>query len=93
MFPFLLVVALAAQAMGVLNACNKFGVPALSSTFFNIGSVVVGVLVGVVLGPYIGISRITGMAIGVVTGGCLQLVYQLQACARSASLPPHHRLV
>lgn len=77
MFPFLLVVALAAQAMGVLNACNKFGVPALSSTFFNIGSVAVGIFMGIVIGPYIGISRIEGMAIGVVTGGCLQLVYQL----------------
>src|SRR5581483_7571542 len=33
MFPFLLLVALAAQAMGVLNACNRFAVPALSSTF------------------------------------------------------------
>src|SRR5436309_1463738 len=29
MFPFLLLVALAAQAMGVLNASNKFGVPAM----------------------------------------------------------------
>ncbi len=33
MFPFLLLVALAAQAMGVpLNACNRFGVPAIKST-------------------------------------------------------------
>ena len=39
MLPFLLLVALAAQAMGVLNACNRFGVPAMASTFFNIGSV------------------------------------------------------
>src|SRR3984957_12575940 len=49
MFPFLLVVALAAQAMGVLNACNRFGVPAMASTFFNIGSVSFGVLIGYVL--------------------------------------------
>ena len=42
MFPFLLLVALAAQAMGVLNACNQFFVPAMASTFFNIGSVVFG---------------------------------------------------
>ena len=34
MFPFLLLVALAAQAMGVLNACNQFFVPAMASTFF-----------------------------------------------------------
>jgi putative peptidoglycan lipid II flippase len=39
MFPFLLLVALSAQAMGILNALNQFGIPALSSTFFNIGSV------------------------------------------------------
>ncbi len=43
MFPFLLVVALAAQAMGMLNASNRFGVPAMASTFFNIGSVGFGV--------------------------------------------------
>src|SRR6202162_4090188 len=55
MFPFLLLVALAAQAMGVLNASNKFGVPAMASTFFNIGSggfwVGLGSLVGAELGP------------------------------------------
>lgn len=44
MFPFLLLVALAAQAMGVLNASNVFGVPALASTFFNIGSVGFGII-------------------------------------------------
>ncbi len=77
MFPFLLLVALAAQAMGVLNACNRFGVPAMSSTFFNIGSLVFGISIGVGLGPLIGISRIEGMSIGVVIGGLLQLVYQV----------------
>ena len=51
MFPFLLLVALAAQAMGVLNASNKFGVPALASTFFNLGSVGFGVVLGIWLGP------------------------------------------
>jgi putative peptidoglycan lipid II flippase len=77
MFPFLLLVALAAQAMGVLNACNRFGIPAMSSTFFNIGSVASGLILGVVLGPRIGISRIEGMAIGAVFGGVFQLLYQL----------------
>ena len=77
MFPFLLLVALAAQAMGVLNACNRFGVPAMSSTFFNLGSLVFGVVLGRGLGPMIGITAIEGMAIGVVIGGLLQLTYQL----------------
>jgi putative peptidoglycan lipid II flippase len=82
MFPFLLLVALAAQAMGMLNASNFFGVPALASTFFNIGSVAFGVLIGVVAGPRLGITRIEGMAFGVVLGGALQLVWQLPSLYR-----------
>jgi putative peptidoglycan lipid II flippase len=77
MFPFLLVVALAAQAMGVLNACNRFGVPAMASTFFNIGSVGFGIFIGYVVGPSLHVSHIEGMAIGVVLGGVLQLAWQL----------------
>ena len=77
MFPFLLLVALAAQAMGVLNASNRFGVPATASTFFNIGSIVFGVAAGLWVGPLLHFSRIEGMAIGVVLGGALQLVWQL----------------
>jgi putative peptidoglycan lipid II flippase len=76
MFPFLLLVALAAQAMGILNACDRFGVPALSSTFFNVGSVVFGLLLGYWAGPRIGISPIHGMAVGIVLGGALQLLVQ-----------------
>ncbi len=77
MFPFLLLVALAAQAMGVLNACNRFSVPATASTFFNIGSVIFGLIAGFVVGPFVGITPITGMAICVVFGGALQLVWQI----------------
>jgi putative peptidoglycan lipid II flippase len=77
MFPFLLLVALAAQAMGVLNACNRFAVPALASTFFNLGSVVFGLIFGYALAPWLGIAPITGMAIGVVLGGALQLAWQV----------------
>ncbi|MEQ1947141.1 MAG: murein biosynthesis integral membrane protein MurJ [Bryobacteraceae bacterium] len=82
MFPFLLLVALAAQAMGVLNASNRFGVPAMASTFFNIGSVGFGLLLGIVLGPSLHLSRIEGMAIGVVLGGALQLLWQLPSLYR-----------
>jgi len=79
MFAFLLLVALAAQAMGVLNACNRFAVPALASTFFNIGSVGFGLILGYLLGPRLGIEPITGMALGVMFGGALQLAWQLPA--------------
>jgi putative peptidoglycan lipid II flippase len=61
----------------VLNACNRFAVPAMSSTFFNIGSVVFGLALGYWLGPLLGIEPINGMAIGVVLGGALQLVWQV----------------
>jgi putative peptidoglycan lipid II flippase len=37
MFPFLLLVALAAQAQGMLYASHRFGIPAASSSLFNIG--------------------------------------------------------
>ncbi|MEO8027458.1 MAG: murein biosynthesis integral membrane protein MurJ [Bryobacteraceae bacterium] len=77
MFPFLLLVALAAQAMGVLNACNRFGVPAMASTFFNIGSVGFGLILGFWLGPWLHLEPIEGMAVGVVLGGALQLIWQL----------------
>src|SRR5260370_39273811 len=77
MFPFLLLVALAAQAMGVLNASNRFGVPAMSSTFFNLGSVAFGLAIGYWLGPSLRISHIEGMAMGLVLRGALQFGWQL----------------
>jgi putative peptidoglycan lipid II flippase len=83
MFPFLLFVALAAQAMGILNACGQFGVPALSSTFFNIGSVGFGLMLGFWAGPRLGFSPIAGMAYGVVLGGILQLLWQVPSLRRS----------
>ena len=83
MFPFLLLVALAAQAMGVLNALNQFAVPATSSTMFNVGSVGSGVILGFWVGPHLGLSPINGMAIGVVIGGALQLLWQAPSLVRS----------
>ena len=82
MFPFLLLVALAAQAMGVLNASNVFGVPALASTFFNLGSVGFGVVLGFWLSPWLHLSGIQGMAVGVVLGGALQLFWQVPTMRR-----------
>src|ERR1700677_1411868 len=43
MFPFILLVSLAALVMGMLNAKSVFGRPAMASSFFNLGSIVVGV--------------------------------------------------
>jgi putative peptidoglycan lipid II flippase len=86
MFPFLLLVALAAQSMGALNALGRFGVPAVSSSFFNIGSVTLGLLVGRYAMPFFGyhglIAMAFGMAWGVVAGGALQLAFQLPSLWR-----------
>jgi putative peptidoglycan lipid II flippase len=82
MIPFLLLIALAAQAMGMLNAFNIYGMPALASAFFNIGVIVGGLLLGFLLGPAIGISPIAGMAYGVVIGGFLELVVQWPSLKR-----------
>lgn len=82
MFPFLLLVALAAQAMGILNSCNQFAVPAFSSTWFNVGSVASGLALGFWAGPHLGITPIEGMAFGVVIGGAMQLAWQVPSLYR-----------
>jgi putative peptidoglycan lipid II flippase len=83
MFPFLLLVALAAQAMGILNALNQFGIPALSSTFFNIGSLAFGLGFGYTVGRWIGTNLIMSMAWGVVFGGAVQWLFQAPSLYRS----------
>jgi putative peptidoglycan lipid II flippase len=83
MIPFLLLVALAAQAMGILNALNFFGVPAIASAFFNMGSIVGGLLLGFVVGPSIGLSPIQGMAYGTLIGGFLQFAVQWPSLYRA----------
>jgi putative peptidoglycan lipid II flippase len=82
MMPFLLFIALAAKAMGVLNAKNVFGVPALASAFFNVGSLGVGLVAGYLLGPLFGFSAIVGMAIGTLVGGALQYFVQWPSLRR-----------
>jgi putative peptidoglycan lipid II flippase len=83
MIPFLLLIALAAQAMGILNARGRFGIPALASAFFNIGSIVGGLLLGFAVGPAIGLSAIEGMAYGTLIGGFLQFAVQWPSLIRS----------
>jgi putative peptidoglycan lipid II flippase len=76
MFPFILLVSLAALVMGMLNSVNRFTVPALASSFFNIGSIAGGVLFGWWLDPHFGEGALTGLALGTLFGGFLQLVVQ-----------------
>jgi len=76
MFPFILLVSLAALAMGMLNARGIFGVPAMASSFFNIGSIVGGALIGWWLDPEFGPKALTGLALGTLIGGLLQFLIQ-----------------
>ncbi|HEX3913673.1 MAG TPA: murein biosynthesis integral membrane protein MurJ [Steroidobacteraceae bacterium] len=82
MFPFILLVSLAALVMGMLNAKNLFGMPAMASSFFNIGSIVGGVVLGYWLDPHFGPRALIGLAFATVIGGALQLAVQLPSLAR-----------
>ena len=77
MFPFILLVSLAALVMGMLNSRNVFGMPAMASSFFNIGSIVGGVALAWLIDPHFGPRALVGIAIGTLIGGFLQLVVQL----------------
>jgi putative peptidoglycan lipid II flippase len=82
MYPFILLVSLAALVMGLLNARNVFGVPAMASSFFNLGSIITGVAVGYWLDPHFGQRAILGLAAGTLVGGTLQLLVQVPALRR-----------
>ena len=93
MFPFILLVALAAVAMGVLNTKGVFGIPASASTVFNIVSILFGLGLAYYLsgGGWLNSGdknaipdfpsqwAIIGMAIGTLIGGAAQFLMQLPA--------------
>lgn len=93
MFPFILLVALAAVAMGVLNTKGVFGIPASASTVFNIVSIVFGLGLAYWLSGGVwertadtnltpsGAAQwaIIGMAIGTLIGGASQFLMQIPA--------------
>jgi putative peptidoglycan lipid II flippase len=83
MSPFLVLIALSGQTQGILYACHRFGVPAISSSLFNVGSVAFGLTAGYWLGPRLGITTVHGMAIGTVFGGASQLAFQLPSVWRA----------
>jgi len=75
MLPFLTLVAVAAACMGMLNALNRFFVPALSPAMFNVGSIL-SMVVLVPLMPRFGLPPIAAVAIGVLVGGVGQVLVQ-----------------
>jgi putative peptidoglycan lipid II flippase len=82
MYPFILLVSLAALVMGVLNAKSVFGIPAMASSFFNLGSIITGVVLGWLLDANFGPKALLGLSIGTLIGGGLQFAVQLPALRR-----------
>ena len=76
MLPFLVFISLSAVVMGMLNTKGRFFVPAIASSFFNLGSLVGGTSLAFIL-PHFGQPAIVGMAIGTLIGGLLQLGIQI----------------
>lgn len=91
MFPFILLVALAALAMGVLNTKGRFGIPASASTAFNICSIIFGISLAYwfsgggwetsndksLIPSDAAQWAIMGMACGTLIGGAAQLLIQV----------------
>ncbi len=82
MFPFILMVSLAAQVMGMLNAKHVFGWPAMASSFFNIGSILGGLTLAWWMDHGFGRHALFGLAWGTLIGGFLQLVIQFPSLRR-----------
>jgi putative peptidoglycan lipid II flippase len=82
MWPFILLVSLAALVMGILNAKNVFGAPAMASSYFNLGSIIGGLAFGWWLDPHFGTRSLIGLSIGTLIGGIWQLTAQFPPLRR-----------
>jgi putative peptidoglycan lipid II flippase len=82
LYPFILLVSLAALVMGILNAKKVFGVPAMASSYFNIVSVAGGWVLGRIFDPSWGATAMVCFCIGTLLGGLAQFGCQLPALFR-----------
>ena len=72
MFPYIFFISLVALCMGILNTLRHFFTPAISTVFLNISMI----LAAICLRGYFE-APITALAVGVLIGGCIQLIMQL----------------
>jgi putative peptidoglycan lipid II flippase len=81
MLPFLATVAVAAVAMGMLNALHYYFVPALSPAMFNVATIVCALVLVPVM-PSFGLPGIMAIAVAVLLGGLGQVLVQWPSLAR-----------
>jgi putative peptidoglycan lipid II flippase len=80
MFPFLPLVSFAAVAMGMLNAEERYGIPAFAPAMFNVIAIGCGLtLWGMGLPPE---QVALGWAVGTLAGGAAQFLVQVPALRR-----------
>jgi putative peptidoglycan lipid II flippase len=75
MMPYLTFIAVAATAMGMLNALHHYFLPAFSPAMFNVVSIACTLALVPVM-PALGLPEVTAIAIGTVTGGFAQWAMQ-----------------
>jgi putative peptidoglycan lipid II flippase len=81
MFPFLILVAIAAALMGMLNSLRHYFIPALSPATFNIVTIVFAFALTPLM-PALGYPRIMSIAIAAVVGGFAQVAVQWPSLRR-----------
>ncbi|MFB3903511.1 MAG: murein biosynthesis integral membrane protein MurJ [Acidobacteriota bacterium] len=74
--PFLMCIALASVAMGMLNTLNHYFLPALAPALFNLANILAGIFLVPAFERF-GVVPIYAMAIGALAGGILQFAVQL----------------
>ena len=67
-FPYILLVGLAAYAMAILNSLKHFSVPAFAPCLLNVSVIIFALIFG---------EGIKGLSLGVLVGGVLQLLVQI----------------
>ncbi len=77
-FPYILLIGLAAYAMAVLNSLKNFTVSALAPCLLNISIIICAMLLG---------EGIKGLAAGVLLGGILQLAVQVPVLYKKGFRP------
>ncbi|HPT38785.1 MAG TPA: murein biosynthesis integral membrane protein MurJ [Candidatus Omnitrophota bacterium] len=77
-FPYILLIGLAAYAMAVLNSLKNFAISAFAPCFLNIAIIVCAVLLG---------EGTTGLAAGVLLGGLSQLAVQVPVLYKKGFRP------